>query len=406
MLSAKLLVKILTFTLMVCHGLSQVVFDALTRDRFNQFLVNTKKSYSSPTEYQFRLNVFASKKKQIDSFNALNLSYKKGLNYFSDMTQEERRSFLGENGKDGIGLLVSGFAKKSEGRRLQDNFQLQNDLIAKIKPKIPKDIFKIMKTPFDDISPQVKDWAAEGKITPVKHQKSCGGCWAFAAIASLESAYKIAQGVDLSLSEQEIMDCSKELGSDGCQGGFSQGALQYIQEHGVHSSSTYPYIEKDQPCQSVSGSVSRAFEVNSVPNKNMLEYIRNLRDRPLTTSFWVVDSFFDYSTGIYDAAAECTNMANVGTNHAVLAVGYDLSSPSPFIKLKNSWGSDWGESGYFRMPLQKVQSQDGPCNLIKNPRIFYPTVIDWSVLIRKLPLLVKKFPVIQIPPVLKNLSSP
>ena len=59
-------------------------------------------------------------------------------------------------------------------------------------------------------------------------------------------------------------------------------------------------------------------------------------------------------------------------NHGVLAVGFDLTQKTPFYKIKNSWGSGWGESGYFRMAVGK--SEHGTCNLCGHTMNYYPLV--------------------------------
>ena len=115
-------------------------------------------------------------------------------------------------------------------------------------------------------------------------------------------------------------------------------------------------MAKNQVCKARTGAVKKITNYVAVTLKNLYTYIANLKYRPLTTSFYVVDSFFDYKSGVYDAAKECTNMGAKGTNHAVLAVGYNLSASKPHIKLKNSWGPAWGESGFFRISVSKIVS--------------------------------------------------
>ena len=93
------------------------------------------------------------------------------------------------------------------------------------------------------------NWLELGMTTPVKDQKSCGSCWAFSAVSALEAFMKInGHNVDR-LSEQELVDCSKE--NFGCNGGLMDLAFDYINENnGLHSNEDYPYTAEDGECYS------------------------------------------------------------------------------------------------------------------------------------------------------------
>ena len=93
----------------------------------------------------------------------------------------------------------------------------------------------------------------------------------------------------------------------------------------------------------------------------------------MTTSFFVVDDFFDYASGEFDANVDCSGIP-ARTNHAVLAVGFDLTAAKPYVKFKNSWGATWGDAGFFKLPIKKDIFQNGPCNMIRLHRAFYPKV--------------------------------
>lgn len=83
-----------------------------------------------------------------------------------------------------------------------------------------------------------------GKVTSIKNQGGCGSCWAFAAIASIESKYLIDQNSALNLSEQELIDC----GPGSCAGGWTDLALKYVKDNKVFNESNYPYVGIDQNC--------------------------------------------------------------------------------------------------------------------------------------------------------------
>lgn len=91
------------------------------------------------------------------------------------------------------------------------------------------------------------DWSL--KITPVKNQGQCGSCWAFSAAGAVEAFYLLKKGQNLSLSEQQLVDCSRSLGNQGCNGGYATSALTYIKNNGITTTAAYPYVAKDQICK-------------------------------------------------------------------------------------------------------------------------------------------------------------
>ena len=102
--------------------------------------------------------------------------------------------------------------------------------------------------------PEAKDWRNEGVITPVKHQGSCGSCWAFTAAGVLESAYAIKTGKKIELSEQQILDCVNYKSwflwlSSQCQGGFVQEAFDFAKDHYITERKKYPYRGKNLQCR-------------------------------------------------------------------------------------------------------------------------------------------------------------
>jgi cathepsin L len=76
------------------------------------------------------------------------------------------------------------------------------------------------------------DWASLGKVSPIKDQGQCGSCWAFSATGVMESE-SLMKGVSVSLSEQQLVDCSRNYGNQGCNGGFPALALKYVKDHGI-----------------------------------------------------------------------------------------------------------------------------------------------------------------------------
>uniref|UniRef100_G3NIE8 Cathepsin S, ortholog2, tandem duplicate 1 n=1 Tax=Gasterosteus aculeatus aculeatus TaxID=481459 RepID=G3NIE8_GASAC len=97
--------------------------------------------------------------------------------------------------------------------------------------------------------PQSLDWRDEGLVTEVKLQGSCGSCWAFSAVGALEGQLKKTKGILLSLSSQNLLDCSGKCGNHGCKGGFMSNAFKYVvRNHGIASDASYPYVGMQGPC--------------------------------------------------------------------------------------------------------------------------------------------------------------
>jgi len=177
------------------------------------------------------------------------------------------------------------------------------------------------------------DWTTKGGVTPVKNQGQCGSCWAFSATGVMESAAKL-KGQTVSLSEQQLVDCSGSYGNHGCNGGWPSSALNYVKDHGIASESEYPYRAVTGSCQKQGGS----FRISSVASASGCTGLQNaIQGKPVSVT---VDAsvWSKYSSGV---------LTSCGTsiNHAVLLVGIVGGN----WKIKNSWGTGWGEQGFIRL---------------------------------------------------------
>ena len=82
-------------------------------------------------------------------------------------------------------------------------------------------------------SPASIDWRLTDAITSIKNQGQCGSCWAFSATEAIESQLTLGTGgkLRISLSPQQIASCTPSTGTygcDGCNGGFTEGAYEYV----------------------------------------------------------------------------------------------------------------------------------------------------------------------------------
>lgn len=208
--------------------------------------------------------------------------------------------------------------------------------------------------------PSTLDWRnMDGKIyvSAVKNQGSCGSCWAFAVTAALESQAMIATGgTQIDLSEQILVSCS---GAGSCSGGYSGSASTYIRDKGLPLESCFRYTATNDSCSNAcaewQSGVAPLYTVKGYHAASSSSYPQRVQDiknalyayGPVVASFYVYNDFFSYRSGVYSY----TTGSYAGA-HAVLIVGYD-DVRQAFI-VKNSWGSGWGEAGYFMIAYSEV----------------------------------------------------
>lgn len=189
------------------------------------------------------------------------------------------------------------------------------------------------------------DWVAKGAVTGVKNQGSCGSCWTFSTTGAIEGAYFVASGHLLSLSEQEITSCSS-TGGYGCRGGWPYKAIQWVESNPLCLESDYPYTSgwgSTGTCKRSCRGVVKTGGYRMVPqDENSLAAALN--KGPVSITIEADRSAFkSYGGGILDNSACGTKK-----DHAVLLVAYGNEGGRDYWKIKNSWGTRWGEGGYVR----------------------------------------------------------
>ncbi|MBN1878602.1 hypothetical protein JW823_00650 [bacterium] len=203
------------------------------------------------------------------------------------------------------------------------------------------------------------DWRENGGYTPARQQGmgDCFPCWAFSLIGGAESAALLATGIEMDLSEQQLLDCNAN--GYGCDGGFINGWTA-LRDYGLVEESCYPYIDEDGDClQNDCSPVGWIAGAYPVPYSiNSLKYAL-LYHGALSCSMTVYNNFMFYTAGCYE------NAATQPINHGVIIVGWDdaMCGGTGAWFVKNSWGTGWGDEGVAYMKY-------GTCNIGRDAQWF------------------------------------
>ncbi|XP_036449134.1 cathepsin L1-like [Colossoma macropomum] len=324
--------------LVVVAGAANVSLEDL---EFHDWKVKFGKSYGSVEEESQRKMIWLDNRKLVLEHNMLAdqgiKSYRLGMNHFADMDNQEYQQMLnGCLGSFNESEIESAtmFLQPVEGAAL----------------------------------PRAVNWRKRGYVTRVKDQSHCGSCWAFSAAGALEGQmYKKTKKL-VSLSEQQLVDCSRSFGNHGCRGGWPYKAFKYIKSSGgLEKMSTYPYQAKEGECRFNN---ARAWAKCSnykwvKPTENALQSAV-AKIGPISVLINASrHSFQLYESGVYDEP----NCSSSKLSHAVLLVGYGTEgNTQDYWLVKNSWGVNWGDKGYIKMSRNK----NNQCGIAKHA--VYPEV--------------------------------
>jgi C1A family cysteine protease len=196
----------------------------------------------------------------------------------------------------------------------------------------------------NDALPASIDWREKGAVTPVKNQGGCDSGWAFSAAGAVEGLGAISGKGLKDLSEQQLIDCSRSAGNEGCNGGSPPQALEWYTTHAPVSESSYPYTARDGTCKSGSEALPHISRVITIKEGDEQALAAAVAQQPVSV---VVDAsgagFKSYQGGVFNGP--CGNTPD----QPVLIVGYTSAA---WI-VKNSWGTNWGDHGYILMARGK-----------------------------------------------------
>ncbi|CAG5125468.1 unnamed protein product [Candidula unifasciata] len=288
-------------------------------EQFSEFTIGYKKEYlTNSSEFLKRFEIF---KDNLIRAKYLNLAYNVsdkavyGVNKFADLTPEE---FAAQ--------YLSGFKR--------------NKCLSQKQPSsvIPRNYKSL------DI-PQKVDWREKGVLTGIKDQGTCGACWSFSTVETMESMFAIQYQTSFisvpQLSVQQLIDC--DHGNNGCKGGDICEAAKWSNVNGVVNETLYPLTDRTETCKTVSP-VPRVFVKDYFCNSyrgEETEMLKLLAEHGPIAVAADATTWHNYIGGIIQF--HCSE----NINHAVQIVGYDLTGDIPYYIIRNSWGSNFGDHGYI-----------------------------------------------------------
>jgi len=207
----------------------------------------------------------------------------------------------------------------------------------------------------------LKDFHGTNWDTPIKDQGSCGSCYAFAAVASIENNLNLYynQHLDYDLSEQHPVSCR---GVNGCEGGSPSGVLTFSRDYGIVDENCFPYQAEEIPCNELCDSPDLSIKINEQQymsyynNANSVQTIKH----ELMTCGALTSTIYSW-------------------HHAMSLIGWIPNRDDPEHTVwifKNSWGDNWGDEGYAQLSFEGDDfSESTNSAMIINP--FYVENIDF-----------------------------
>jgi len=296
--------------LAVLLGVAFALSETEYQSSFTFWMQQHQKSYHHD-EFLHRFRIFKSNLDFINTHNNANKTFKVALNKFADLSGVEYAKMLGTK-------------VTAHGQTV-----VHSRPVRALPPKW--------------------NWNTLGAVTPIKNQEQCGSCWAFSTTGSTEGCHFLSKNRLVSLSEQNLVDCSDNEGNQGCDGGLMTQGMQYIIDNkGIDTESSYPYTAQDGTCvykASNSGATLTGYVNVNQGDENDLQV--KVHTGPTSVAIDASHSSFQfYSSGVYNEPDCSTSQLD----HGVLAAGWGHDATGgDYWVVKNSWGTDWGQNGWIWM---------------------------------------------------------
>jgi len=311
--------------------------------QWEQYKQDFQKVYTKDAEEQQRYAIFQASLKRIEAGNALGEKVF-GLTWTSDRMEHE---------------------KHAKGHRKPADVKATAPLYEK-------------KNPLMGVS--AINWRTTDAVTPIKNQGQCGSCWAFSATEAIESQLALIGGDEYSieLSPQQINSCTPSTGtygSDGCNGGFTEGAYEYVKSApGLTNSFNIGYQQSLTAQDATVACSTFTDKINSMAgadaqlsggyaqvsgytyatpsctsgacaSQDLQKLADALEETPVSICVNAAN-WNDYTGGVM-TSSQCGSMAADEQDHCVMATGFNTTAPTPYWIVRNSWASTWGEKGYI-----------------------------------------------------------
>jgi len=311
---------------------------------FINFFIEHNKFYDSFSVLLSKIETFHYNLDYIDYHNKFsNTSYTLGITQFADLTTDEYKAYLG----------MSGFMDSSYKLGAKNMCVVQGKEYGTY--------------------PMTVDWREKNAVTPVKDQGQCGSCWSFSTSGAVEGVYAIKTGTLVSLSEQQMVDCSYSYGNHGCNGGLMEDAFTYVHDNGLSGELDYPYTGTSSRFSSCKAFKPVTFIDGCVMvTADELDLTYAVSRQPVSVSIEADSKSFQlYKSGVYDNPDCGTTL-----DHGVLAVGYgtETETGKDYWLVKNSWSTGWGDAGYIKIARNSVStSTEGQCGIAMDAS--YPVIM-------------------------------
>ena len=330
----------LTLALVAASAVAENTHDrAFYEAKFFNWMTEHSVKATDGAHFVSMLKNFADNDDIITTHNAGKSTYQLGHNQFSHMNVDEWKAYVNKGlGKD-----------REPGANIHS---------------APTDLSSL---------PASIDWTALGSVTPVKDQGQCGSCWSFSTTGAMEGVYKNKYGTLESFSEQNFVDCDnrKNGGKDmGCNGGLMDNAFDWAAKNGgVCTESAYPYVSGTTKTAGTCNQASCTKNANSAPKSHTDVQVNSddammsaLALNPVSIAIQADQTAFQlYKSGVFTAA--CGD----SLDHGVLAVGYGTMDGLDYYRVKNSWGTTWGDNGYINLGRGSAYPKTGQCGMLSGP---------------------------------------